>query len=103
MQDSPLTTDASTVHLSGVIEDDSVVSDYYVWVSGQNGDENRNERAKVAYERGSGHSLAVDQDIPLYPGINRISVIARDDTNMTSSQIIYVYRRTEGEALSNAP
>jgi hypothetical protein len=71
-------------------------------VSGGEGEE-RAGRAKVAYVPGGSAEVGIDEDIPLYPGINRISVIARDDTHMTSSSVIYVYRRTPGDPVSNAP
>ena len=100
MDDTQLWAETSTINISGNISDDGEVVDYYVWVSGETeGDEQ--DRVKVSYRRGGSSDVAFNEEIPLYPGINRIVVIARDDQRMTSSAVVYVFRRTTGDAVSD--
>ena len=94
-------TDASTFRLRGILSDDAGVEDYYIWVTGQEDDHTR--RVKVVYEHAEGARLDFEHEVPLFPGANRIAVIARDADRMTASDLVYIYRRTPGDTLSNAP
>ena len=85
------------MQISGLLNDDSEVSDYYVWVSSMDHIRDENERVKIVYQRVSGREVSFSENIPLLPGANRIAVIARDDQGMSGTGIIYIYRHTEGE------
>ena len=93
-----LWSDSDTLRLTGVVRDDVEVVDYYIWVSGQSVDGEERNRQKVSYTRAGADQVQFEQAIPLYPGINRILVVARDDQRMTSSAVTYVYRRVAVDA-----
>ncbi|MBN1945191.1 MAG: PDZ domain-containing protein [Bradymonadales bacterium] len=95
-----LWTDFSTFHLTGLLRDNQMVSDYYLWVAGGLEDD-RGDRRKVNYVRVERPEAAFEEDIPLFPGINQITLIARDSDHMSQAEILYIYRRTPGEAVSN--
>jgi carboxyl-terminal processing protease len=96
-----LWSDTSTFRLHGTITDDILVEDYYIWVSGEEGSQRR--RVKVVYDHAGAAFHEFTQDVPLYPGTNRIVVIARDSDRMIGSDTVFIYRRTSAPALSNAP
>ncbi|MCA9563724.1 MAG: hypothetical protein KC561_09560, partial [Myxococcales bacterium] len=86
-----LWTDQETFEVRGTIRDNVMVEDYYIWVYGQN-DEEEHNRIKVTYEEASGTEVDFAQEVPLFPGSNRVAIIARDDEHMTSSESYYVFR-----------
>jgi carboxyl-terminal processing protease len=91
-----LRTSDTSVRLSGLISDDTGLSDYYIWVTsaGLNVREEP-DRLKVSYDRAAGESVTFDQEIPLFPGSNRITVIARDAEHMAGTGVAYVYRTSD--------
>jgi hypothetical protein len=102
LEQESLWTDATTYRLHGVADDDNLVDDYYIWVTGADEDDHR-RRNKILYESVGSQQTEISHEIPLFPGTNRITVVARDDERMSTTQSIYLYRRSPGEPLSNAP
>jgi len=92
-----MSTNSESVQISGTLSDDDGVADYYVWVAGVNQVGDEDNRVKVVYQRVIGDESNFAEEIPLFPGANRIAVIARDDQGMSGTGITYVYRHTEGE------
>jgi len=85
-------TDGKTVELAGEITDNTTVKDYYIYVYHRK-DASNVESRKVDYERGGGERVEVGKQIPLFDGMNRISVVARDDEEMQMQQTVFVYRK----------
>lgn len=101
VEDPTLSVDSSTLQISGTIHDDGEVEDYYIWVSGEDHEGEEENRIKVSYHRGEGDTVTFTEEVPLYPGVNRIAVIARDNERMASSDVVYVFRASSGDAVSN--
>lgn len=85
--------DAPTLKLSGLAKDDNKIADVYVFVSNRKG---KIDRRKVFYRsnrKGANPAeMAFDADIPLWPGPNLITVVARESTQVQSQTSIYVER-----------
>jgi hypothetical protein len=78
--------------LSGTISDNTSVKDYYMFVYHREDASNVDSR-KVLYNRVGDKSTDVDADIPLFEGMNRISIVARDDDRMQIRENVFVYRK----------
>jgi carboxyl-terminal processing protease len=87
---------AEEVQITGTIQDNSAVVEHYIWVSGED-EEDIYRRQKISYHSHSDQSVAFEETVPLYPGPNRIVVIAKDDDGMMSSAVRYVNREGDGE------
>ena len=86
-----LQTNAPEFTLTGAISDDRVVRDFYVAVYNRINDA-RTHSTKVAYQYLGVPSATISETIPLRVGMNRITVVARDNDKITSSQVLFVYR-----------
>lgn len=86
-----LHTAAETYTLTGSISDDRSVRDFYVAVLNFPAPD-RLHSTKYAYQYLGVPSATIQEDIPLRPGMNRVTVVARDDHKITSSQVVFVYR-----------
>ena len=88
-----LETSSDTFALSGTVTDDSHVEDVYVFVANSSA---KVEARKVFYRsnRGGadGKSLRFVADVPMYPGSNAVTVIARESSEVRSLKTLYVYR-----------
>ncbi len=84
-------TDAEQVGLSGEITDNTGVKDYYIFVYHREDASNVDSR-KVLYDRVGEPTADVDAEIPLFEGMNRISIVARDDERMSIRENVFVYR-----------
>lgn len=85
-------TSKKTVRLEGSASDDSAVKDYYIFVFNRESATKANTR-KIKYSRVGNDAAKIAANVPLYPGMNRISVVARDDEGMTTTQSTFVYRQ----------
>jgi hypothetical protein len=85
-------TDAETVDLTGTISDNQSVRDYYVFVYHREDASKVNSR-KLLYRRVGEASTELDAPIRLFEGMNRISLVARDDEEMSMQETVYVYRK----------
>ncbi|HEY2746225.1 MAG TPA: MXAN_5808 family serine peptidase [Polyangia bacterium] len=86
--------DAPTFHLSSTAKDEHKVADMFVFVSNRQA---KIDRRKVFYRSNrKAPNQAVesfDTDIPLWPGANVVTVVARESTQVQSQQTIVVERR----------
>ena len=89
-------TTAPTYKLSGVVSDETHVEDVYVYVS--------NPRAKIdgrkifyKSNRGGATEAKLDfaADVPLWPGSNQITVVAREKAEVRAMTTLYVFRQDE--------
>lgn len=85
-------TEADQVNISGTISDNTQLKDYYIYVYHREGNSNVKSR-KIDYESVDGRNAEIAQEIPLYNGMNRIAVVARDEDSMRGQRDIFVYRR----------
>jgi carboxyl-terminal processing protease len=88
-----LETSAETYRLTGAVTDESHVEDVYIFVSNQRA---KIDSRKVFYRsnRGgaNGKSLDFTTDLPLWPGSNMVTVVARSSSEVRSVKTMYVYR-----------
>jgi carboxyl-terminal processing protease len=81
------------VKLSGKARDENKLSDVFILVSNRRA---KVDRRKVFYRSNRGGTdpkeLAFDADIPLWPGANVITVVARESTSVQSSETVIVER-----------
>jgi len=84
-------TTSTKVDLKGLASDDSGVKDYYIYV--YNRDNAQFNSRKLKYVHTSGDKIKIDTSVPLFKGMNRIAVVARDEEGMTTTESTFVYRR----------
>jgi carboxyl-terminal processing protease len=88
-----LETNADTYKLQGTITDETHVEDVYIFVSNQ---ASKIESRKVFYRsnRGGkdGKLLDFATDLPLWPGSNMVTVVARENSDVRSVKTVFVYR-----------
>jgi len=88
-----LETSAETFKLQGTASDEQHVEDVYVFVSNARA---KIEGRKVYYRsnRGGANERAIDfaTDIPLWPGSNLVTVVARTSAEVKTTSYLYVYR-----------
>jgi carboxyl-terminal processing protease len=96
--------DAPSIHVSGTATDGERVADLYVFVSNRTA---KIDRRKVFYRsnRKAANPTAqhFDAEIPLWPGANLITVVARESTSVQSQQTIVVQRREPRVAQEHGP
>ena len=84
----------STYHLRGKATDQTRVEDVYIFVSNADA---KVDNKKVFYKSNRGgknpSELAFEAEVPLWPGNNRVTVIARENNEVRSSHTMYLYRR----------
>ncbi len=87
-----LMTSAGKVAVKGSATDDSSVKDYYIFV--YNRANSKLNAKKLEYVRSPGGSeMPIATNVPLFKGMNRIAIVARDDDGMTTTESTYVYRK----------
>jgi carboxyl-terminal processing protease len=88
-----LETNADTYKLSGNISDEQHVEDLYIFVSNQSA---KIESRKVFYRSNRGgkdaKQLEFATDLPLWPGSNMVTVVARTSAEIRSVKTMFVYR-----------
>lgn len=84
-------TSSKNINLSGAASDDSSVKDYYIFV--YNRDKTKVNTRKFKYVKTSGEKIKIDASVPLFKGMNRIAIVARDDDGMSTTENTYVYRK----------
>jgi carboxyl-terminal processing protease len=94
---STLVTREPTLRLKGRAEDDTLVRDLYVFVGSR----------KVFYQSNRNgaepRKVSFDTTIPLRPGINYVTVVAREDNEIMSRQTFIVRRDGADGALLETP
>lgn len=84
-------TSSRQVQLTGVIEDDWDIKDYYILVHRQNGPRSIETR-KLNYQPVGGPLAEISTDVLLFEGMNRISVITRNEAGISATETVFVYR-----------
>ncbi len=89
-------TTEPTYRLSGKAIDDTHVEDVYIFVSNY---DDQVENRKVFYQSNrngkQSETLDFQTQIPLWPGTNQVTVIARENDEVRSMHTMYVYRSQE--------
>lgn len=92
MTPSAMLTDERSIELTGTIEDEWELQDYYIIVHHQRSPRDVDTR-KLSYRRIDGMSAEFNRSsVPLFEGMNQISVVTRNDAGVTTTESIYVYR-----------
>jgi len=88
-----LETSADTYKLSGNVSGEQHVEDVYIFVSNSR---SKIESRKVFYRSNrsgkDGKQLDFSTDLPLWPGSNMVTVVARASSEVRSIKTMYVYR-----------
>ena len=88
-----LETSAETYKLSGMVNDEEKVEDLYIFVSNSHA---KIDSRKVFYRSNRGardiKQLSFAADLPLWPGSNMVTVIARSNAEVRTVKTMYVYR-----------
>jgi carboxyl-terminal processing protease len=88
-----LETNADTYKLTGTVSGEQHVEDTYIFISNQSA---KIESRKVFYRSNRGgkdaKQLDLAADLPLWPGSNMITVVARASAEVRSVKTMYVYR-----------
>jgi carboxyl-terminal processing protease len=96
LQVPSLETTGEKWRLSGSATDDNHIEDVFVIVSNR---DNKIEGKKVYYLSSRGkkaqNKLDFATDIPVWPGNNMVTVIARENNEVRAAQTIFIYR-TDG-------
>jgi carboxyl-terminal processing protease len=100
----PLSTNGDKIHLTGTARDDEQVADAYIVVSNR---VSKIEHRKVFYrsnrKSAQGGRMGFDADVPVWPGVNVITVVARQSGQVMSTQTMIVnrYRPDGGETAAH--
>jgi carboxyl-terminal processing protease len=93
MNTKGLETSNETYKLTGTVNDEQKVEDVYIFVSNQAA---KIESRKVFYRSNRGSkdlkSMSFAADLPLWPGSNMVTVIARSNSEVKSIKQMFVYR-----------
>jgi carboxyl-terminal processing protease len=99
-----LETSADTYKLNGQITDEQHVEDVYIFVSNQTA---KIESRKVFYRsnRGGkdGKAMQFAADLPMWPGTNMVTVVARSNAQVRSVKTMYIYRDPTRTAQKTPP
>ncbi|MCP4444424.1 MAG: PDZ domain-containing protein [Myxococcales bacterium] len=86
-------TKSATYSLAGTVKDDSKVEDVYIFVSNR---EAKIDNRKVYYRSNRNGASVAELDfqaqIPLWPGSNRVTIIARESDGVRSARTLYLHR-----------
>jgi carboxyl-terminal processing protease len=90
-----LVTRTRTLKLTGKATDDARIRDLYIFVGAK----------KVFYQANRGDTKVLDftADVPLEPGINYVSVFARENQDVVTRDTFVVRRDGEGGELLKTP
>jgi carboxyl-terminal processing protease len=99
-----LETAAASYRLSGAVNDETRVEDIQVFVANRAA---KIDDRKVFYKsnRGAARPTQLDfaADIPLWPGSNQVTVLARESADVRSVQTFFIYREAAQTAQVTAP
>jgi carboxyl-terminal processing protease len=88
-----LETNGDTYKLSGSVTDESHVEDVYIFVA-NSGAKIDNRKVFYRSNRGGKNGKLLDfaTDLPLWPGSNMVTVVARANSEVRSMKTLYIYR-----------
>jgi carboxyl-terminal processing protease len=88
-----LETNAEQYRLQGMVSDETHVEDVYIFVGNQGA---KVDNRKVFYRSNRGgkdpKSIAITADLPLWPGSNMVTVVARENSEVRAVKTLFVYR-----------
>lgn len=88
-----LATSSDTYRLAGAVSNDQHVEDVYIFVSNQRA---KIDSRKVFYRSNRGgknaRQLDFSTDLPLWPGSNMVTVVARSSSEVRTVKTMFVYR-----------
>jgi carboxyl-terminal processing protease len=88
-----LETAADQYRLQGTVSDESHVEDVYIFVANQGA---KIDNRKVFYRSNRGgkdtKQIEFAADLPLWPGSNMVTVVARENSEVRSVKTLYLYR-----------
>jgi carboxyl-terminal processing protease len=88
-----LETSANTYKLTGTITDEEKVEDVYIFVSNSHA---KIDSRKVFYRSNRGardiKQMGFSADLPLWPGSNMVTVVARSNAEVRTVKTMYLYR-----------
>ncbi|HEX7704516.1 MAG TPA: MXAN_5808 family serine peptidase [Kofleriaceae bacterium] len=88
-----LSTRGDTYKLQGTVTDETHVEDVYIFVSNPTA---KIESKKVFYRSNRGgkndKTLDFSSELPLWPGSNMVTVVARENNDVRSVKTVYVYK-----------
>ena len=88
-----LQTRGDTYKLTGTVTDEMHVEDVYIFVSNPT---SKIESKKVFYRSNRGgksdKSLDFTTDLPLWPGSNMVTIVARENSDVRSLKTVWVYK-----------
>jgi carboxyl-terminal processing protease len=88
-----LDTSGNSYRLQGTVTDETHVEDVYIFVANQGA---KIENRKVFYRsnRGGKDGKLIDfaADLPLWPGSNMVTIVARENSEVRSVKYLYLYR-----------
>jgi hypothetical protein len=94
IENAPLAVDTPTFRLGAVATDERQIADAFVYVSNRTA---KIDHRKVFYlsnhKSASPKALRLDAVIPLWPGANQVTVVARQSNQVQSNQTLIVQRR----------
>ncbi|MGM0555442.1 MAG: MXAN_5808 family serine peptidase [Myxococcota bacterium] len=85
-------TSKKTVKLEGKLMDDATIKDYYIFVYNREDGMKTNSR-KLDYTRVGSKTSTLSTKVPLFEGMNRVTVVSRDEEGMETRQTAFVYRK----------
>jgi len=87
-------TSASRYTLKGKAKDGTKVEDVFIFVNNYT---SKIENRKVFYQSNRGgkakKTMSFAANVPLWPGTNRVTVVARENNQVTTTKTLYLYRR----------
>jgi carboxyl-terminal processing protease len=93
LQTKTLDTNGTTYRLQGSVTDETHVEDVYIFVANQGA---KIDSRKVFYRsnRGGKNGKLIDftTDLPLWPGSNMVTIVARENSEVRSVKYLYLYR-----------
>ena len=98
-----LAVSSDTIRISGTARDEDQVADAYIVVSNR---VSKIEHRKVFYRSNrkatNQTGMQFDADVPVWPGVNIVTVVARQSGKVMSSQTLVVNRLRDGASLAAA-
>ncbi len=91
MHPEMLLTSDRHISIEGLLEDEWKIDDYYIMVQHRAGPLDINTR-KLAYQRVDDTSADFTTEVPLFEGMNEISLVSRNEAGISARETIYVYR-----------
>jgi carboxyl-terminal processing protease len=96
-------TSSPTYTLTGTVKDDERVEDVYIFISNRGA---KIQNRKVFYQSNRSSptpgELPFSAELPLWPGTNQVTVVARKNDDVRATHTVYLYRHTSNSTASAA-